>query len=176
MGNLKDSDDSGKPKPVMGVEDLQILLEHHWACDDSRFYDGRQRIQTALVALLCAGTAQRPCSILATSPGTCGTEKGEPDKNKRLGRGFKHTTISSQLWAQHSLRPASKKLKDGILYKDVEVQIKRLPGGDSMQILIVYINFRHTKGEDKRPRQYVRRLVIPAYANVRAGKYSGSAR
>ena len=51
------------------------------------------------------------------------------------------------------------------------------PSGDiDKRILIVYINFRHTKGEDKRPRQYVRRLVIPASANVRSGKYSGSAR
>lgn len=47
MGPLKEEfglDPTVKPKPVMGVDDLLLVLIHHWAKDQSGYPIERQRV------------------------------------------------------------------------------------------------------------------------------------
>jgi len=44
----------------MNVDDVFLVLHHHWALDTSTFPDERQRLQLAFLVLLCAYTGTRP--------------------------------------------------------------------------------------------------------------------
>jgi len=44
----------------MNIDDVFLVLHHHWALDTSTFPDERQRLQLAFLILLCAYTATRP--------------------------------------------------------------------------------------------------------------------
>ncbi|KUJ21856.1 uncharacterized protein LY89DRAFT_768042 [Mollisia scopiformis] len=49
---------------VINVDDVYIALHHHWILDVSIFPDGRQRLQLALLILVCAYTASRPGALV----------------------------------------------------------------------------------------------------------------
>ncbi|KFY20821.1 hypothetical protein V491_03397 [Pseudogymnoascus sp. VKM F-3775] len=53
-----------KPKPVLGVDDLLLLLNCHWARDKSVYRIERQRVQFALILLLLFGTGCRPAELV----------------------------------------------------------------------------------------------------------------
>lgn len=51
-------------KPVMNVDDLYIVLHHHWTKDTTSYPDGRQIIQLAFLLLISAYTASRPGALV----------------------------------------------------------------------------------------------------------------
>lgn len=53
-------DTSVKEKPVVNIDDVYLVLHHHWVHNTSIFPDERQRIQLALLIQLQAYTATRP--------------------------------------------------------------------------------------------------------------------
>jgi len=53
-------------KPVIGLDDLYLLLYTHWVLDDSTFKDERQRVQVATGLLTAAFFGCRPCSLFDT--------------------------------------------------------------------------------------------------------------
>ena len=55
-----------KKKPVIGLDDLYLLLYTHWVLDDSTFKDERQRVQVATGLLTAAFFGCRPCSLFDT--------------------------------------------------------------------------------------------------------------
>jgi hypothetical protein len=55
-------DASTSEKPVMNVDDIYLILHHHWVMDTGVFPDGRQRVQIALLVLEMAYTATRPAA------------------------------------------------------------------------------------------------------------------
>ena len=55
-----------KKKPVIGLNDLYLLLYTHWVLDDSTFKDERQRVQVATSLLTAAFLSCRPCSLFNT--------------------------------------------------------------------------------------------------------------
>jgi len=55
-----------KRKPVIGLDDLYLLLYTHWVLDDSTFKDERQRVQVATGLLTAAFFGCRPCSLFDT--------------------------------------------------------------------------------------------------------------
>lgn len=50
-------DTTTRKKPVMNVDDVYLVLHHHWILDTSVFPDERQRLQVALLLLPSAYTA-----------------------------------------------------------------------------------------------------------------------
>jgi hypothetical protein len=48
----------------MDVDDLYLLLHHHWGLDVSVFPDERQRLQVALGSVIQAYTATRPAALV----------------------------------------------------------------------------------------------------------------
>ncbi|KAH0545274.1 hypothetical protein FGG08_000573 [Glutinoglossum americanum] len=66
-GPLKDEHDldlSVRSKPVMGVDDLLVILHYHWALDKTTFPHERQRIQLSLLLLMIAYTSSRPGALI----------------------------------------------------------------------------------------------------------------
>ena len=57
-------DNTVKLKPVLGVDDLLLLLNYHWARDTSTFPTERYRVQFALILLLLFGTGCRPAELV----------------------------------------------------------------------------------------------------------------
>jgi Protein of unknown function (DUF3435) len=57
-------DASTREKPVMNVDDIYLILHHHWVVDTAIFPDGRQRVQIALLVLEMAYTATRPAALV----------------------------------------------------------------------------------------------------------------
>jgi Protein of unknown function (DUF3435) len=57
-------DTSTREKPVMNVDDIYLILYHHWVMDTTIFPDGRQRVQLALLVLKMAYTATRPAALV----------------------------------------------------------------------------------------------------------------
>ena len=55
-----------RKKPVIGLDDLYLLLYTHWVLDDSTFKDERQRVQVATGLLTAAFFGCRPCSLFDT--------------------------------------------------------------------------------------------------------------
>ncbi|KAL8989941.1 MAG: hypothetical protein Q9177_001280 [Variospora cf. flavescens] len=55
-----------KKKPVIGLDDLYLLLYTHWALDDATFTDERQRVQVATGILAAVFFGCRPCSLFDT--------------------------------------------------------------------------------------------------------------
>jgi len=53
-----------REKPVMDVDDVFLVLHHHWVLDTSVFPDERQRLQLAFLLLLSAYTATRPAALV----------------------------------------------------------------------------------------------------------------
>ncbi|KAG9228633.1 hypothetical protein BJ875DRAFT_489673 [Amylocarpus encephaloides] len=53
-----------KSKPVLGVDDLLLLLNCHWARDKSVYPTERHRVQFALILLLLFGTGCRPAELV----------------------------------------------------------------------------------------------------------------
>lgn len=53
-----------KSKPVLGVDDLLLLLNCHWARDTSVFPIERHRVQFSLILLLLYGIGCRPAELV----------------------------------------------------------------------------------------------------------------
>jgi hypothetical protein len=51
-------------KPVMNVDDLYLVLHHHWTKDTTPYPDGRQINRLAFLLLVSAYTASRPGALV----------------------------------------------------------------------------------------------------------------
>ncbi|KAI9685459.1 MAG: hypothetical protein M1822_004590 [Bathelium mastoideum] len=51
-------------KDVMNIDDVFLVLHHHWAWDTSNYPDPRQMLQLAFIMLICAYTASRPGALV----------------------------------------------------------------------------------------------------------------
>jgi len=58
-----------KPKPVIGLEDLCLLLYTHWVLDDATYSDDRQRGQVATGIVMAVFFGCRLCSLFDTRVG-----------------------------------------------------------------------------------------------------------
>ena len=55
-----------KKKPVIGLDDLYLLLYTHWVLDDRTYDDEHQRVQVATGLLAAVFFGCRPCSLFDT--------------------------------------------------------------------------------------------------------------
>ncbi|KAF2174473.1 hypothetical protein K469DRAFT_648257, partial [Zopfia rhizophila CBS 207.26] len=58
---------SVRDKPVLSVDDLLLVLHHHWVLDTWVYPDEEQRLLLALLFLFAAYTGSRPCSLVDAS-------------------------------------------------------------------------------------------------------------
>jgi hypothetical protein len=75
-----DLDDTAKPKPVAGSDDLLLLLVQHWARDKSVFPTEDDRLDLATIVLFNAYTGGRPAEFVHASKGKASQDPlGEAD-------------------------------------------------------------------------------------------------
>jgi hypothetical protein len=80
-----DLDNTSKPKPVVGPDDLLLLLVQHWARDKSVFPTEDDRHDLATIMLFNAYTGGRPAEFVHASRGKASQDPlGEADKSSKL--------------------------------------------------------------------------------------------
>ncbi|KAF2471333.1 uncharacterized protein BDR25DRAFT_223650 [Lindgomyces ingoldianus] len=129
-------DTTAREKPVMNVDDVYLVLHHHWVLDDSVFPDERQRLQLALLLLLSAYTATRPAALVYAMI------------NKRKRR--EHYIGWEE--DQSDCGDMDLDLEDikTLCYEDVKLLMLPNPEG-KRDILVMEVTLRYTKGHKKRP-------------------------
>jgi hypothetical protein len=79
-----------KEKPVLGVDDLLLLLNYHWGRDTSTSPTERHRVQFALILLLLFATGCRPAELVDAKM----RKKKKKKKKKRQTPGLDdHTCV-----------------------------------------------------------------------------------
>ena len=82
-----DLDNTPKPKPVVGPDDLLLLLVQHWARDESVFPTEDDRHDLATIMLFNAYTGGRPAEFVHASKGKASQDPlGEGDKTSKRER------------------------------------------------------------------------------------------
>jgi hypothetical protein len=71
------------PCQVLGVDDLLLLLTHHWARDTSTFSTERHQVQFALILFILAYRGCQPAELVdAGKKGDLGSDLDDDDDTK----------------------------------------------------------------------------------------------
>lgn len=127
-------------KPVMNVDDLYIVLHHHWTKDKTPYPDGRQIIQLAFLLLVSAYTGSRPGALVYV-------EKNEKTNIEHFfGNGDDYERAPEDEW---DLRPEDLKT---LCYGQVSLILLPNPAGER-DYLAMEVDLRHTKGHQYKPKR-----------------------
>ena len=126
----------------MNVDDVYLVLHHHWVLDTSVFSDERQRLQLALAILLLAYTATRPAALVY-----------KPIDRKKLREhyiGWENDGSDDNLDVDDEMDLDWEEIKT-LCYEDVTLVMLPNPEG-KRDILVMEVTLKHTKGKKKKPR------------------------
>lgn len=129
-----------RQKPVMNVDDIFLILHHHWVLDTSIFPHERQRLQLALLLLLSAYTATRPGALVykatnrrAQMEHYIGWEDDEDSANEGNEANLGWEDIKT------------------LCYEDVTLVL--LPNSDGKRdVLVLEVALKYTKGWKMKPK------------------------
>lgn len=154
---------------MLSVDDLVLVLHHHWILDDSTFADERQRVQLAMLLLLAGYTGQRPCSILETTRrsktylSSDATQDEGDDEHEEIAKDVpqiqaeESDTYMEEDAHEYPTSDAEEQYRDvrslprGLLYKDVRMRVLQNDTSAEHNPLVMEVTFTHTKGEDNKP-------------------------
>lgn len=126
-----------REKPVMDVDDVFLVLHHHWVLDTSVFPDERQRLQVAFLLLVSAYTATRPAALVYTAINRTkqrehylGWENDEPSDNDEMDLDLEDIKT--------------------LCYEDVTLVMLPNPEGNR-DLLAMEITLKYTEGYQKKP-------------------------
>ncbi|KAF2194980.1 hypothetical protein K469DRAFT_698544 [Zopfia rhizophila CBS 207.26] len=149
---------SVRDKPVLSVDDLLLVLHHHWVLDTWVYPDEEQRLLLALLFLFAAYTGSRPCSLVdasvkkldnrasntvedeAASPCDSGYEDDEYDSEYRGELEYDEDGLPFADADMEELK--------SILYEHVTILAVKVK---DRSVLVMFITVIHTKGEDRKP-------------------------
>jgi hypothetical protein len=125
----------------MNVDDIYLVIHHHWVQDTSVFPDERQRLQLALLILLHAYTATRPAALVYKSI----------DRRKLKERyiGWEDES-GSDADINDEMDLEWEEIKT-LCYEDVTLLMLPNPEG-KRDILVMEVKLKYTKGAKKKPR------------------------
>ena len=126
----------------MNVDDVYLVLHHHWVLDTSVFSDERQRLQLALAILLLAYTATRPAALVY-----------KPIDRKKLREhyiGWEDDGSDDNLDVDDEMDLDWEEIKT-LCYEDVTLLMLPNPEG-KRDILVMEVTLKYTKGKKKKPR------------------------
>jgi hypothetical protein len=99
LTRLYNLDLSTKEKPVMNIDDVFLVLHHHWVMDTATFLNRRQRLQVAFLVLMIAYTASRPGALVYVARNekksrgyAIGEDDEDEDGNGNRGSGEEDST------------------------------------------------------------------------------------
>jgi hypothetical protein len=138
-----------KSKPVLGVDDLLLLLTCHWARDKFTFPTERQRVQFALILLLAAYTGCRPAELVDASKSV---NTSKPTKVKDQWDNLdsvEYDDVDDDKDAMSGVESASARCK-ALCYEDVRLLIVQNLVRGEQDVLAIEVTMAHHKGVDKR--------------------------
>ncbi|KAF2174706.1 hypothetical protein K469DRAFT_685751 [Zopfia rhizophila CBS 207.26] len=148
-------DTSPPAKPVLSVDDLLLLLYHHWVLDTGAYPDEEQRLLLALLFLFAAYTGCRPCSLVDASVKK--SDEGARNAAKDEAIRFCDSGEDDENDSEYDEEPEFD--EDGLPFVDIEelksvlyehVTIMAVKVQDRM-VPVMFITIIHTKGEDRKP-------------------------
>jgi len=122
----------------LGVDDLLLLLNCHWARDKSVFPTERHRVQFALILLLLFGTGCRPAGLVDA---------------KRKRRDIP-SSDDDDLEGDVDMGGVGgdTRLYDALCYEDVRLLVVHSPDNSERDVLAMEVKLSHHKGHNKRPK------------------------
>ncbi|TVY14767.1 hypothetical protein LARI1_G008250 [Lachnellula arida] len=169
-------DNTVKSKPVLGVDDLLLLLNYHWARDTSTFSTERHRVQFALILLLLFGTGCRPAELVDAKKKRKDTEFDDDDlddddleviddddtlvdkSNNGLGAKDNKESGSREddaFEGDITMSGLHENIRqfDAICYEDVRLLVVRSSGSrERANLLAMEVTMAHHKGHKRRPK------------------------
>ena len=127
-----------KSKPVLGVDDLLLLLNCHWARDKSVYHTERQRVQYALILLLLFGTGCRPAELV------------DAKRKRRDNPGSDDEDLEGDV--DMGGVEGGTRLYDALCYEDVRLLVVHDPDNSVRDVLAMEVKLSHHKGHNKRPK------------------------
>jgi hypothetical protein len=127
-----------KSKPVLGVDDLLLLLNCHWARDKSVYRTERQRVQYALILLLLFGTGCRPAELV------------DAKRKRRDNPGSDDDDLEGDV--DMGGVEGGTRLYDALCYEDVRLLVVHDPDNSVRDVLAMEVKLSHHKGHNKRPK------------------------
>jgi hypothetical protein len=134
-------------KPVMNVDDLYIVLNHHWTKDTTPYPDGRQLIQLAFLLLVSAYTGSRPGALVYV----------EQNERTNLKHFFGREDDNEEIEEEWDLREDDLKT---LCYGQISLILLPNPGG-IRDHLVMEIDLKHTKGHHSKPKRSVGEVPPP---------------
>jgi hypothetical protein len=176
-----DLDITVREKPVLGVDDLLLLLNYHWARDTSTFPTERHRVQFALILLLLFATGCRPAELVDAKkkkrrrPGLDDDETGADDvsdegfddaevgADSNFGFDDDHDSAVADLGSEIgdddgdddvAMSGVDTELRqfDALCYEDVRLLVVRNPVAGERDVLAMEVKLAHHKGAKRRPK------------------------
>jgi hypothetical protein len=175
-----DLDITVKEKPVLGVDDLLLLLNYHWARDTSTFPTERHRVQFALILLLLFATGCRPAELVdakkkrrtpsldddetyADDVNDEGSDDAEVDADAEFGFDDDHDSAVADLGSENgddgfdgdvAMSDVETELRqfDALCYEDVRLLVVRNPISGERDVLAMEVKMAHHKGHTRRPK------------------------
>jgi hypothetical protein len=166
-----------REKPVLGVDDLLLLLNYHWARDTSTFPTERHRVQFALILLLLFATGCRPAELVdgkkkRRRPGLDdntddvndeGFDDAEVDADADFSFGDDHDSAVADLDSENDNDGSGDDVAmggidteprqfDALCYEDVRLLVVRNPVAGERDVLAMEVKLAHHKGAKRHPK------------------------
>ncbi|EDN94544.1 predicted protein [Sclerotinia sclerotiorum 1980 UF-70] len=156
-------------KPVLGADDLILLLTHHWARDTSIFPTEDQRLALATIMLLLIYTGCRPAELVDAGKVKSAIDRDqiyEDDNWDEEYEGLDETKDDDptyenpEPWIDPKVSDCNDKDDEEVLtqeykafcYEDIRLWIVRNPTPGEHDLLGMEITLAHHKGADRKPK------------------------
>ncbi|KAK1045598.1 hypothetical protein LTR74_018100 [Friedmanniomyces endolithicus] len=150
-----------RKKNVMSNVDFLKILAFHYAEDPARYSNERQRVQFAMLLLVHAFSAARPCSTTNTNTSTArsltvSTSTGHADgPNVTVGARLTKQSQAEQMLAGKEQRIFDDDVARAIRYKDIDLLLVRNTDPATSAVIptkfAMRVRLRHWKGELHKP-------------------------
>jgi Protein of unknown function (DUF3435) len=142
----------------MNVDDVFLVLHHHWVLDTASFPDGRQRLQVSFLVLIIAYTASRPGALVYIARNekrsrgyVIGEDDEDEDEDEDAIVGAGEEDIAEDDWDNEQAKT--------LCYGDVTLFL--LPNPDGIRDLLgMEVDICHTKGHQRKPKRSVTSLSL----------------
>ncbi|ELR02067.1 hypothetical protein GMDG_05228 [Pseudogymnoascus destructans 20631-21] len=152
-----------KAKPVLGADDILLLLTHLWARDTSVFPTEDQRLTTATIMLLSIYTGCRPAELVDALKRAGGktTSRKRPhievwdainDLDEDEWRAPWDNKNDSEYDDDYFDPDTVEREYKSLCYEDIRLWIVRNPTEEERDLLGMEITFSHHKGADRKPK------------------------
>jgi Protein of unknown function (DUF3435) len=126
----------------MNVDDVFLILYHHWVMDTVIFLDGRQRLQVLFLILISTYTATRPGALVYVAENEKKNKGYYINKDDENEKGEDHSIDYD--WDNEQTRT--------LCYNDVILFLLPNPDG-TRDLLAIEVDVKHAKGHQKKSKR-----------------------